>query len=318
MSLPEDLGIVVVNYGPPDLLEANLVQLGRRLTTGRVVVVDNFSTLAHREATTALAAREGWSLIAPGLNLGFGAGVNAGARLLISRGCSRLLLINPDARIDEAGVLALATACAANPQQLQSPRIVRPDGSLWFAGGTVDVGRGRTRTGDPVDSSAPGGWLSGSCLMVHAHLWDWLGGFDETYFLYWEDVDLSWRCLAAGGTLLVRDDITVVHSVGGTQDTSGKSPLYVYSNCRNRLAFAARHLDRRHVMRWLLLSPVYAAAVLQRGGRRDLARHAVPLLMAAARGTVAGAGLAMRTLIAPAPANRPAVIRRLNPVREDS
>lgn len=318
MSLPDDLGIVVVNYGAPALLEANLVGLGRSLPAGRVVVIDNFSDLAHREAATALCAREGWSLIAPGLNLGFGAGVNAGARLLISRGCRRLLLLNPDARIDEAGVLVLAERAAANPQQLLSPRIERPDGSLWFGGGTVDVRHGRTRTGPGTDSSSADGWLSGACLMVHASLWEWLGGFDGTFFLYWEDVDLSWRCQAAGGTLSVCADVTAVHSVGGTQTDLGKSPLYVYSNCRNRLAFAAKHLSRRHLARWLVLSPVYAVRVLQRGGRRDLARHVLPLGIAALRGTASGAGLALRRLAAPASSAPPAAIRRLTPVPEES
>ncbi|WEO76940.1 glycosyltransferase family 2 protein [Cryobacterium sp. SO2] len=318
MSLPGDLGIVVVNYGSPALLELNLVGLARGLAGERIVIVDNFSGLADRAATTALCQREGWTLLAPGLNLGFGAGMNAGAGLLIARGCRRLLLLNPDALIDEAGVLALAEGCAEDPQRILSPRIERPDGSLWFGGGTVQVDRGRTHTGTTADSSAPYGWLSGACLMIHASLWRWLGGFDERYFLYWEDVDLSWRCVAAGGSLAVRDDVTVVHSVGGTQSGSGKSVLYVYSNCRNRLVFAARHLSRGQVVRWLVLSPAYALRVLQRGGRRDLARHAGPLLLAAARGTGAGAILALRALASGPPRARQTVTQRLYPVREES
>jgi len=318
MSLPDDLGVVVVNYGSPGLLELNLVDLARALPGERVVIVDNFCDLADRAATTALCRREGWTLLAPGLNLGFGAGMNAGARLLIARGCRRLLLLNPDARIDEAGVLALAEGCAEDPQRILSPQIERPDGSLWFGGGTVQIGRGRTSTRSGADSSAPYGWLSGACLMIHASLWCWLGGFDERYFLYWEDVDLSWRCVAAGGSLVVRDDVTVVHSVGGTQSGSGKSALYVYSNCRNRLVFAARHLSRGQLVRWLLLSPGYAVQVLQRGGRRDLARHAGPLVLAAARGTGAGALLAVRSLATRPPRTRQTVVRCLHPVGEDS
>lgn len=318
MSLPADVGIVVVNYGSPTLLEHNLVALGRQVSGEHLVVVDNFSGLAARAATMALCTREGWTILAPGLNLGFGAGMNAGVALLIARGCRRLLLLNPDALIDEAGVRTLADACAEDPQCLVSARIVRPDGSLWFGGGTVQIDRGRTRTGGGADSSAAYGWLTGACLMVHASLWQWIGGFDERYFLYWEDVDLSWRCVAAGGTLAVRHDVTVVHSVGGSQASSGKSTLYVYSNCRNRLVFAARHLGRGPLLRWLLLSPGYAAGVLQRGGRRDLARHAGPLLLAAARGTLAGLRVALPRLAAPSPVPDPPTQRSLAPVREDS
>jgi len=318
MSLPDDLGIAVVNYGSPALLERNLVALARQLPGERVVVVDNFCTLTDREATTALCTREGWTLLTPGLNLGFGAGMNAAVGLLIARGCRRLLLLNPDALIDETGVSTLAAGCAEDPQRILSARIERPDGSLWFGGGTVQVERGRTRTGDGADSSAPYGWLSGACLMIHATLWRWIGGFDERYFLYWEDVDLSWRCVAAGGSLAVRDDVAVVHSVGGSQDGSGKSTLYVYSNCRNRLVFAARHLGRGQLLRWLMLSPAYAVDVLQRGGRRHLARHAAPLLLAAARGTAAGMRAALGTLVVPPPRARATQLGRLAPAREES
>lgn len=320
MSLPADLGIVVVNYGSPALLEENLVPLARLLRGDQVVVVDNFSGIAERAATTAMARREGWALIAPGVNLGFGAGVNAGANHLIERGCQRLLLLNPDCRIDEAGVLALAAACLADPASIQCPRIVRTDGRVWFDGGTVDVAGGRTRAGAGGSSA---GWLTGACLMVPAALWRWLGGFDERYFLYWEDVDLSWRCTAAGGSLVVRGDVVAVHSVGGTQDGgtqdgAGKSALYVFFNCRNRLLFAAAHLGRLDLLRWLLLSPGYAVLVLQRGGRRNLLRRLGPLSVAAVRGTISGAVLAVRSRLIGRDRPEGPQPHPLRPVREQS
>jgi N-acetylglucosaminyl-diphospho-decaprenol L-rhamnosyltransferase len=318
VSLPADLGIVVVNFGFPTLLETNLVPLARHHVPERVVVVDNFSGIAQRAATTALARREGWTLIAPALNLGFGAGVNAGAHHLITHGCQRLLLLNPDALIDEAGVNALADGCSADPASLQCPRIERSDGTVWFAGGVLDVGTGLTRTGPGSDSSAPNGWVTGACLMVHASMWQWLNGFDERYFLYWEDVDLSWRCAKAGGTLVVRDDVTVVHGVGGTQEGTGKSRAYVYFNIRNRLLFAASHLDRRHLLRWWLVSPGYAAEVVQRGGRRDLLRHLAPLLTAALRGSVRGAALTVTALLSNPGPRGVGASRPLQPVPEES
>jgi N-acetylglucosaminyl-diphospho-decaprenol L-rhamnosyltransferase len=318
VSLPADLGIVVVNYGFPTLLEENLVALARRHRGDQVVVVDNFSGIAQRAATTALARREGWALIAPALNLGFGAGVNAGARHLITRGCQRLLLLNPDALIDEAGVRALAVGCAADPASLQCPRIERPDGTLWFGGGTLDVGTGRTRTGRGSDSSAPNGWVTGACLMVHSSMWQWLNGFDERYFLYWEDIDLSWRCTKAGGSLVVRDDVTVVHGVGGTQAGAGKSRAYVYFNIRNRMLFAASHLGRGRLLRWALFAPGYAAEVLQRGGRRDLLRSLAPLLVAALRGSLRAAAVTGAALLDRTERPGPDRSRPLQAVAEDS
>lgn len=89
-------------------------------------------------------------------------------------------------------------------------------------------------------------------------------------------------------------DVVAVHSVGGTQQSGGKSPTYVYYNCRNRLLFAGTHLSRHDRRSWAVLSPKYAWAVMGRGGRRALARRAVPLFVAAVRGTMAGFLIAHR------------------------
>lgn len=296
MTLPQDVGIVVVNYGSSNLLAQNLAGLGDDSDAARIVVVDNFSSPAEREALDALAALHGWTVVPLRRNVGFGAAMNAGVARAMELGAERFLLINPDAQIEEPVIIELARDSAEDPTSIVCPRIVHPDGSTWFSGGTVLVERGRTSTAAGSDSSAPGGWLTGACMMISAELWRTLGGFDNQYFLYWEDVDLSWRCTDAGGRLKVRDDLTVVHSVGGSQEGSGKSPLYVYFNCRNRLIFAAKHLTRRQVFAWLASSPNYAWAVMSRSGRRAVARKPVAMLSAAVRGTWAGCLGALRVL----------------------
>ena len=318
VSLPDDLGIVVVHHGNPDLLEQNLVGLGLAAGGGRVVVVDNFSGLSQRDLTTGLCRRHGWTLLSPALDLGFAAAANAGVRLLRSRGCRRLLILSPEVRISGAGALVLAEECAKNPQRLLSPRIAHPDGSLWVGGATVHARPGRAMTGADADGSAPSGWLGGICLMIHASLWEWLGGFDEDYFLGWEDVDLSWRCVAAGGSVAVRDDVVAVRGTGGAGD-EGRSPVYVYFNCRNRLAFAATHLGRWRILGWLLLSPAYAVDVLRGAARRDPGRALGPLALAAVRGTLSGGALAVRKLVtASSPRERFPSARPAAPARERS
>lgn len=295
-SAPPKLGVIVVNYGSHDLVEANLAGLGFGDIASSVVIVDNFTTAEESRRIAEVCESHGWVLVQNERNVGFGAAMNAGVGRAQDLGCTVFLLLNPDATLSEEDLAGLYERSVADPLCLLSPRIVHPDGSRWFDGGTVLVEKGRTSTAVGSDSSASRGWLSGACLMVHDELWRLAGGFDDDYFLYWEDVDLSWRCAAVGGRVAVAHDLTAVHSVGGTQRGAGKSPTYVYYNCRNRLVFASKHLTRRQVLSWLASSGGHAYKVMLRGGRRSFLRRPAALVAAAIGGTVAGAAKAVRAL----------------------
>ena len=284
---PGGIGVVVVNYGPPSVLEEHLLTHDLSAVTAVVVVVDNFSTARAREQVVGTCARRGLDLVTLPTNAGFGAGVNAGAARALALGCEALLVVNPDLSVDAATVAALHREVVADPGAMVSPRVDHADGRPWFAGAEVSLRTGRTRRTGRMPGPELRPWLSGACLAVHRDLWQRLGGFDEAYFLYWEDVDLSLRCLRAGGRLTVRQDLRVVHQVGGTQGSGFKSATYVHHQCRNRLLFARRHLPLRRVLRWAVTSPVYAAEVLRRDGWRRLLRDARPV-RAAVTGTAAG------------------------------
>ncbi|MEY2848662.1 MAG: hypothetical protein RI885_1327 [Actinomycetota bacterium] len=282
------IGLIVVNYRSHDVIEQNLADLIDPPFPLTVVVVDNFSTEEEASAVASMCRRRGWEPVSADTNRGFGSGVNLGVARALSVGCSVFVLLNPDATLTVADLGSLSQRVATDRELVLSPRVVRPDGARWFDGGVVSVLEGTTRTSPGADSSAEGGWLTGACMALHADLWTRIGGFDDRYFLYWEDVDLSWRITEAGGRLAVARDLSAVHSVGGTQSTDGKSSIYVYYNCRNRLYFARDHLTQAQQRSWALSSIRYARSVLLRGGRRALARHPFGLISAAVRGTVAG------------------------------
>jgi GT2 family glycosyltransferase len=265
----DDVALVVVNYGSSGLLATNLP----RTVDGsgvRVVVVDSFSGAGERAAVTRRAADHGWDLLTPDTNVGFGGGTNLGAAHALAAGARVLVFLNPDAWTDPAGLAALAAAVRSQDRALVAPRIHRPDGSLYSRGltylhradGTMS---GRRTSPDDVP------WLSGACLAVGAELWGELGGFDEDYFLYWEDVDLSWRATALGACLEVVDGARVVHDEGGTQESRGraKSETYYRYDIRNRMLFARKNLDPADVRRWRRTLPRAARAVALRGGRRQ-------------------------------------------------
>ncbi|GAA2726837.1 glycosyltransferase family 2 protein [Cellulomonas aerilata] len=294
--------LVVVSYGSHRLLAHNL-PAADACGAEHVVVVDNWTTPAEREAVAALAADRGWDLVAPERNLGFGTGVDVGVARARALGCTTFVLLNPDATAPPGTVAALLRAAADDTLALVGPRIVRSDGSLWFGGAQVLVDAGRTGKADGADPAVAHPWLTGACLAVSAPAWDLVGGFGDDFFLYWEDVDLSWRLRAAGGRLVHRPDLEVVHDAGGTQSGSDKSPVYVRFNCRNRLLFAARNLPPHDVRTWLLRTPAYALEVLRRGGyRRLLHPRSLPLLRAALAGSLAGVRIALPAALSSEPA----------------
>ncbi len=293
------IGIVVVNFGSHSLLARHLSPLDLDRIAARVVIVDNFHSAAELSAVADLCNVHGWELVSSSRNLGFGAGMNLGVARAIELGCDAFLLLNPDARISTESVEKLAQMSRSEPRSLISPVILRPDGSVWFSGSTTWPASGRVGKVDGTFVSGPDTWLTGACLMVHGHLWVELGGFADEYFLYWEDIDLSRRCVELGGTLRVAGDITAVHEVGGTQSSghgaSAKSSTYYYYNCRNRLLFASAHLPTKQLWSWLIRTPAQSAVIVLRGGRRQLVRSPRPILSGIG-GALAGTGLALLEL----------------------
>ena len=284
--------VIVVNYGSHQLLAENFWTAADLPNSVRVVVVDSFFSTGERTAITALADDRGWSLVLLEGNPGFGAAANVGAAQASALGCEVLLFLNPDATADIAVVLALSDHVRDNPRELVSPKVVTPDGREYFVGSMLQMSTGRIRGGrradfEPDDSQP---WLSGACLAVASSVFDELGGFDEDYFLYWEDVDLSYRAQRLGATLTVRMDLSVVHDAGGTQENSNhraKSALFYRFMCRNRLLFASKHLDRPRIRNWILRTPGESWQIVKLGGRRQLI-ESPRLPFAALRGTAAG------------------------------
>ena len=297
------LAIVVVSYGPAVLLGQNLATGRLAGDDVRVVVVDNFSSAENRRAVQELGAAHGWHVVAMPDNRGFGAACNAGVAAGRALGCTTFLFLNPDAVISSATVAELRAHSLREPMALISPRLVDSAGGTVFTVARTDLRDGRVRsrpaTADPRTTD-PGDWLCGACVVASDELLTRIGDFDEGYFLYWEDVDLGYRAVAAGGRVILREDLTAVHDEGGThadgRPEGAKSALYYRYNCRNRLAFAARHLDRRGLLRWLVTTPAVSWDILMRGGRRQLLQSP-GLLWAAVAGTLAGVRLALPALV---------------------
>lgn len=295
-NTPRPLAIVVVNYAAHRLLAVNLAGVARENTDAHIVVVDSFSSDAEQRAVATLARDLGWILVPTQENVGFGAGMNLGVAAAKQLGAEAFLLLNPDASIDGSSVRVLREALEEDADSLLAPMIYDGGGKVWFDGADLLLDSGRTQsvrrraTGVRVEP-----WLTGACLMVSWQLWAKVGGFDERYFLYWEDVDLSRRVRQADGALRVVPEAKAVHDEGGTQTVGkgrgrAKSNVYYYYNIRNRLLFAGLHLGPEDRARWVRGSFSAAYEVLMRGGRRQMLRP-VGALTAAVRGSWDGLAL---------------------------
>ena len=310
------LGLVVVNFGSTALLRRNLAATRLGPLAVRVVVVDNWSGAEERAAVTEFARAHDWDLVPLPDNRGFAAGVNAGVAADRAAGCTAMLFLNPDAEVSPEVVEELRRHVLTHPDHLVSPRITAPDGSDFFRGAQLSLVDGRIRGHAPdgrrrLPADAAEDWVSGACLAVSDALLQRTGPLDEGYFLYWEDLDLSHRCTQVGGSLVVRTDLVAGHDAGGTQGPRrgrAKSAVYYRWNCRNRLRFAAVHLPRRQLVRWVLATPAVSWEVLLRGGRRQLLQQP-SLLWAAVAGSSAGLALAGAALLGRRPTAPPATSR---------
>jgi GT2 family glycosyltransferase len=194
--------VIVVAYNAGRDLEPCLSALTRACgPDDEIILVDNASRDGSAEETER--AFPGVTVIRSDRNLGFGGGNNLGARLAASR---YLAFLNPDTIVEPGWLQALVDALEANPQAglatskillLRDPSHVNTCGNeVHCTGLTVcrGIGLDPHAVADGVEVQA----VSGAAFAVRRDLFELLEGFDESFFLYMEDTDLSWRARLAG------------------------------------------------------------------------------------------------------------------------
>ncbi|MGI8870179.1 MAG: glycosyltransferase family 2 protein [Mycobacteriales bacterium] len=252
---PDLVTVVVVTYSPGEHLSRFLSTL--RSATNRplrIVLADNGSTDGVPEATAAAA--DDVAFLPTGGNLGYGLGANVGAR---EAATGWLVVANPDVAWKPGALDTLIAAADRWPRGAAfGPALLTEDGSLYpSARALPSLGRGtghallgwwwptnpwtrayRHESGTPVEG--PVGWLSGSCLLLRRDAFASVNGFDPSYFMYFEDLDLCER-LERAGWLCVYVPSAVCGHEGG-HATAKVSHLMVAEHHRS----AYRYLSRKY------------------------------------------------------------------------
>jgi GT2 family glycosyltransferase len=260
---------VIVNYNAGDelrhALQSIAADLGER--PWEAVVVDNASVDGSGDIVAEFAPHA--TLIRNVENVGFGRAVNQG----LARATAPLVLVmNPDCRL-LPGALAVELerheTCA-----LLGPRILNPDGTeqgsargdpdiltgvfgrtSWFrrmfpglavsARNVVQLAPTRDTESVAVD------WVSGACFLARVDRLRAVGGFDERYFLYWEDADLCRRLRGTGAHIRHVPSAAAVHQVGHSSRTARVSSVKAFHASAYR--YYATHVAPRSAdpRRWL-------------------------------------------------------------------
>nr|WP_246049185.1 glycosyltransferase family 2 protein [Corynebacterium tapiri] len=282
------LGVVTVTYSPGKHLTAFLDSLAAATTREvEVVLADNGSTDGAPERAAEL--RPEVSLVPTGGNIGYGAAMNAGVKALQASDGEFVLLSNPDVEF-HAGAIDELLACAQRHPQAAAigPRIVEPDGSTYPSARSVPtLGTGighallapiwpnnpfsaRYHADQDMESERAAGWLSGSCLLVRREAFAQVGGFDESYFMYMEDVDLGDRFGRAGWSNIYCPQAKISHAQG--HSTKAHKSSMVPAHHASAFKFQAdRHVGAAW---WPLRAALWAGLKLRSGLSTRLARRA--------------------------------------------
>jgi GT2 family glycosyltransferase len=261
VSAPE-IAAIIVNYNAGAELERALRSIADDLAdhAWEGVVVDNASIDGSGAAVDAFAANV--RLARNSTNVGFARAVNQG---LAATSAPHVLIMNPDCRLMAGAAGTLRAMLDAHPQcAIVGPRILNPDGSMQgSARGDPDMLTGlfgRTtllRKLSPflpiakrnivVDEALRGGeesvivdWLSGACMLARREALDAVEGFDERFFLYWEDADLCRRLRARGYHVRYVPGATAIHRVGQSSRTARVSAIRAFHE--SAYLYYARHV----------------------------------------------------------------------------
>jgi N-acetylglucosaminyl-diphospho-decaprenol L-rhamnosyltransferase len=260
----DGLAIITVTYSPGETINRFLESVtAATKQKPSVILSDNGSTDGSVEA--AVASYPYARLHRNSGNLGYGGAVNAAVAEL-DDGVGWILVVNPDTEFGEGSIDRLLEVAKSDEHTGSvGPLIVTEEGIPYpsaralpsfrtgifhamFSGVWPNNPWSRAYRQDEVvehGEQVSTGWLSGACVLVRRVAFNQVGGFDERYFMYFEDVDLGKSLGEAGWTNIYAPSARIMH-IGG--DTASKYPVRTLSAHHDS---AYRYIAKKHPEWWL-------------------------------------------------------------------
>jgi len=262
--------VIILNWNQADLTLECLESVSKLDTLGyqlNVVVIDNGST------DDSLKKLSKFKTIHNSTNLGFAAGNNVGIKYALAQGTDYIMILNNDTIVHPNLVSNLLNSAKDSKVGAISPMIYFAKGFefhkdrykkndlgkvIWYGGGKMDWKNvyGSARSVDKVDKQSlplrgkgqfkkpeDTDFATGTCMFLSAKAIEEVGMFDEKYFMYYEDTDLSMRLKKAGYRVLFDPKGVVWHKVA--QSSGIGSELNDYYTTRNRMFFGMKYASLR-------------------------------------------------------------------------
>ncbi len=246
------VAVVTVSYGSETVLAGFLASVPpASVSPVLVTVADNKPTAGT--AVQELTEKAHGVYLPLDRNLGYGGGMNAAART-IPASTEWILVSNPDVVLGPGAIDAMVAAGSTDARiGSVGPAIYGEDGELYPSARSVPslrtgVGhalfanlwlgnpwsRAYRKDTDASPVRRDAGWLSGACLLVRKSAFDSLGGFDDGFFMYFEDVDLGFRLGKAGFRNVYEPAASVTHSGAHSTTSNSKNMIEVHHQSARR------------------------------------------------------------------------------------
>ena len=242
---PSDVAIITVSYNSSAQLADFLASAVNSVASpSQITVVDNNS--ADIKITEALTKKLGVNLLKLEKNVGYGSAVKKAVPVLPVE-LTTLLVCNPDSELNAEAVIALSGAVQDKSVGVAGPRIYNEDGSVYPSARSIPsirngVGhalfaniwlsnpwtKSYLSEAHLQNSTVSTGWVSGACLAIRRELFTEVGGFDDNYFMYFEDVDLGYRLGKRGLTNLYVPEVSITHIGGESTKAIKKTMLRIH------------------------------------------------------------------------------------------